>query len=130
MAINRNRSRNNEPPSRTRGALGVFFNPALGASFSTLKETGRMFIQLIAMIFVQANLIDRRHPAVTGEGKRKYGLFEIISLAHERVEWKQENIAQIAMFLAVCTALAVCGMGLVYGFFLALFSAGSHPVHR
>lgn len=130
MAINRNRSRSNEQPSRTRSTLGVLFNPAFGASFSTLKETGRMFVQLIALIFVQANLIDRRHPAVTGEGKRKYGLFDIISLAHERVEWKQENISQIALFLAVCAALAICGMGLVYGFFLALFSAGSAPIHK
>lgn len=110
----------NRPPSKTKGALGLFFNPALGSSFATLKETGRMFIHLIALIFAQADLIDKRHPAVTG--KERYSLTDIISLAYERVEWRQENLAQISLFLAVCAALGICALGAVYAVFAAIFS--------
>lgn len=121
---NRNRpNRNQRERSRTRGTLGMLFNPAVGASFSALKETGRMFIHLIALIFAQANLIDKRHPAVVGGGREKYNLFDIIALAYERVEWRQENIGQISMFLAVCAALGVIALGFVYALFSALFAA-------
>lgn len=81
-----------------------------------------MFIHLIALIFAQANLIDKRHPAVIGGGKEKYNLFDIISLAYERVEWKQENIAQISLFLAVCAALGIVAMGFVYALFSVMFA--------
>ncbi len=120
---NRNRpTRNQREKSRTRGGLGVFFNPALGASFGALKETGRMFVHLIALIFAQADLIDKRHPAIVSNGKDKYNLFDIIGLAYERIEWRQENIAQISMFLAVCAALGVIALGFVYAMFSMMFA--------
>lgn len=123
---NRNRSsRNNRQPSRARGTFGMFFNPALGASFTALKETGRIFVHLIALLFAQANLIDKRHPAVIGGSKDRYNLFDIIALAYERVEWRQENIAQISMFLAVCVSLAVIALGFVYALFSMLFAGVS-----
>lgn len=126
MAINgnnRNRSgRNSRGPSRARGTFGIMFNPALGASFGALKETGRIFVHLIALIFAQSNLIDKRHPAVIGGGKERYNLFDIIALAYERVEWRQENIAQISLFLAVCASLAVIALGFVYALFSMLFA--------
>lgn len=124
---NRNRSsRNNQrEKSRSRGTLGMLFNPALGSSFGALKETGRMFVHLIALIFAQANLIDKRHPAILGNGKEKYNLFDIIGLAYERVEWRQENIAQISMFLAVCAALVILALGFVYAMFSIMFAGMS-----
>jgi hypothetical protein len=115
---NRNQ-RPRETPSKAKGALNLFFNPSFGTSFSTIKDTGRMFVHLIAMIFSQANLIDKRHPAVIDPAS-KFGLFSIINLAYQRVEWRQENIGQIAIFLGVCSCLAVCAIGLVYGIFTAL----------
>jgi len=120
---NRNRPSRDREPSKTRSALGLMFNPNFGTSFSMLKDTGYMFIHMIAMIFSQADLIDKRHPAVVGEGKGKYGLFDIIMLAYERVEWRQENLAQIALFLAVCCCLGIVGLSIVYALFAIVFSS-------
>jgi len=114
--------RNGRESSRARNALGLMFSPNFGTSLSVLKDTGYMFIQILAMIFAQANLIDKRHPAVTGSGDRKYGLFEIIQMAYERVEWRQENIAQISLFLAVCCSIAICALGIVFALFSVVFS--------
>lgn len=111
-----------EKPARRPSTLGLFFNPQFGMSFSALKETGRMFIHMIALIFAQANLIDPRHPAVTGNSREKYNLFDIINLAHQRVEWRQENFGQCALFVAVVACVALCGIGLVYAMFTLLFS--------
>jgi len=79
-----------------------------------------MFVHLIAMIFAQADLLDKRHPAVLGNDNR-YGLFDIVQLAYERVEWRQENIGQIAIFLGVCSCLAICALGIVYSLFSFVF---------
>ncbi len=119
----RNRRFSNQPePPRRFSATGFLFNPSFGASFNALRETGRMFIHLIALIFAQANLIDKRHPAVLGKSKEKFGLFDIISLAYQRVEWRQENFAQCAMFLAVVFCILLCGASMVYAVFIAFFS--------
>ncbi len=116
--------RRGEPldPKRKVSAAGFMFNPNFGASFVALKETGRMFIHLLALIFVQAGLIDARHPAVISQDRGGYGLFDIVRLAYERVEWRQENLAQISLFLAVCACLLVCALGVVYVAFGILFS--------
>lgn len=128
-SYNNNRNRPSRPANRehnrARGAFGLFFNPALGVSFGALKETGRMFINLLALIFAQANLIDKRHPAVTGTGKERYNLFDIIRLAYQRVEWRQENIGQISLFLAVCAALGILAMAFVYALMSMLFVGAS-----
>lgn len=109
-------------PKRKTGALGFMFNPQFGSSLGTIKETARMFVHLIALIFAQAGLIDTRHPAITNQDRGQYGLFDIIRIAYERVEWRQENIAQISMFLGVCACLAICAVGIVYALFSILFS--------
>ena len=100
-------------PSRTRGALGLFFNPNFGTSLGLLRDTGYMFIQLIALIFAQADLIDKRHPVIINQ-KARYTLLQVIQLAYQRVEWRQENISQIALFLGVCSCMLVCALGLLY----------------
>lgn len=127
MAYNNNSSRNRRPgatpPASSRpSVLGIFFNPSFGTSFGAIKETGRMFIHLIALIFAQANLIDKRHPVVLGKSREKFGLFDVINLAYQRVEWKQENFAQCAMFVAVVSCIGLCALSMVYAVFIAFFS--------
>jgi hypothetical protein len=121
---NSRRPRGNAPvnePQRRPSTLGVLFNPQFGTSFRALKETGRMFIHMIALIFAQANLIDPRHPAVTNTGRERYSLLEIVNLAWQRVEWRQENFAQCALFVAVVACIGLCALTLAYAFFTLLF---------
>lgn len=125
---NRNTQRNrrfNTQPEQTKrtSILGAFFNPNIGMSLNALRETGRMFVHLIALIFAQANLIDKRHPAVLGKSQESFGLFDIINLAYQRVEWRQENFAQCAMFVAVVACIFLCGISIVYAIFAAFFAA-------
>ncbi len=117
----RGRTPGPEQPARRTGVFGLLFNPQLGMSFRPLKETGRMFVHMIALIFSQANLIDPRHPAVTGQGGQRFGLFDIIMLAHQRVEWRQENFSQCALFVAVVASIAICALTMVYAIFTLLF---------
>lgn len=120
----RNRRFNTQPEQSKRTSfLGAFFNPNLGMSLNALRETGRMFVHLIALIFAQADLIDKRHPAVLGKSQESFGLFDIINLAYQRVEWRQENFAQCAMFVAVVACIFLCGISIVYAIFAAFFAA-------
>lgn len=121
MAYPNRNQRPSEKSSKAKGAMNLFFNPSFGTSFGTIRETGRMFVHLIAMIFAQANLLDKRHPSVIGNDKR-FGLFDIINIAYQRVEWRQENIGQIAIFLGVCSCLVVVALGVVYGIMAAVLA--------
>lgn len=115
----RNQQDGNQP--RRRSALGLFFNPNLGASFRTLKESLYIFVRLIALVFAQADLIDRRHPAVTGADNQKYSLWDVLNLAYQRVEWRQENLPQTGLFVGVCVCIGLCALALVYAVFGILF---------
>lgn len=114
------RGGNPEPEKSRSGFLGMLFNPQIGMSLRPLKETGRLFVHMVALIFSQAGLIDPRHPAVTGLD-RKYGLFDVIHLAYQRVEWRQEKFASAALFVAVVGSVALCGLALAYSLFTLVF---------
>jgi hypothetical protein len=125
--------RNDTP--ETRGAkkqstLGFFFNPRIGASASALGESFQMLVRLIALIFSQFGLIDRRHPIITGQDRGKKSLFEVVGLAYERVHWKQENLLPNMIFLAVCSCIGLAALSLVYVVFTLLFSFGAAPQPR
>jgi len=108
-------NRNDDKGSgKKRSTMGMLFNPNIGGSLKTLKESAYMFVRLIAMIFAQADLIDRRHPAVTGVDNQRFSLTDIIMLAYQRVEWKQENLPQVSVFVGVCACLGICFMSLIY----------------
>lgn len=117
----RGRGAVSEQPPRRTGVLGMLFNPQLGMSLRPLRETGRMFVHMVALIFAQANLIDPRHPAVTGQGGQRFGLFDVVMLAHQRVEWRQENFAQCALFSAVVASIVICALAMVYALFTLVF---------
>lgn len=111
---------------RGRGVFGLFFNPQIGMSIRPLRETGRMFVHMIALILAQANLLDSRHPAVTNVGGERYSLFEILHIAYQRIEWRQENLVQCSVFVAILGSIVLCGMALFFALFTLLFHAGAH----
>ena len=113
--------------SRKQSTLGFLFNPRFGASASALGESYQMMVRLIAMIFSQFGLIDRRHPIVTGQDRGKRRMLEVVALAYERVEWKQSNLLPNMIFLAVCSCIGIAGLSVVYALFTVLFSFGAPP---
>ena len=80
-----------------------------------------MFINMVAMIFAQVGLIDPRHPSVTNVGGRKYGLFEVIMLAYQRLEWRQDKFLQCSVFVAVMSCIVICAVAVTYAAFTLLF---------
>jgi len=105
---------NDRDTKKKRSTMGLLFNPNIGSSLKTLKESLYVFVKLIALVFAQADLIDRRHPVITGVDNQRYTLTEVIMLAYQRVEWKQENLPQVSVFVGVCACLGICAMAFVY----------------
>jgi len=106
--------------------LGTLFNPDIGTSLKPLGETGRTFVNLLAMIFASNGLFPRNHPAVLGaEGAPRLGLSEVVGTAWRNVRFTREGAPQALMFVAVMLCIGFT----VLAIFTALFAVMTGSAH-
>ncbi|MBV8548382.1 MAG: hypothetical protein JO126_02865, partial [Alphaproteobacteria bacterium] len=66
--------------AKHRSTMGMLLNLDIAASINPLRDTVRMFVNLLAMIFAASGMFPRNHPAFTQDSVH-LGLGEVMSRA-------------------------------------------------
>jgi hypothetical protein len=98
---------------RPRKLVRRAFVPQFKGIADPLKETLGIFVTLLGQMFVQAKLLPRNHPAMTGEIKGFNAIWQMIVDASAKLEFKRENFYQIAVFYAIVGMLVFGVLGAV-----------------
>jgi conjugal transfer/type IV secretion protein DotA/TraY len=110
---------------KPRVTIGSLFNPDLGASIRPMRESARIFVQLIAMVFAAHGLFPRNHPALKGDQGARLTLFEVIRIARSNLSFTREGMPQMLVFAAVIGCLGL-GVLAVFTLIFSLFIGRAH----
>lgn len=94
-----------------RSTIGFLLNPDIGASISPMRDTVRMFVNLLAMIFVASGMFPRNHPAFKDESIH-LGLPEVMGTAWKSLKPTPGNLPRYLLFFGVLSALIFCGVAI------------------
>ena len=124
MAAARSQKNQKKPESRT--ILGFLFNPDIGTTLRPLRESTRLFINLLAMVFATQGLFPRNHPALTGAGDApRLSLQIVLTIAWRNLSFTKDKIPQIILFFAVIAILAFSTLAMI-SVLLSLFIGQAH----
>ncbi|MDE2029447.1 MAG: DotA/TraY family protein [Alphaproteobacteria bacterium] len=90
---------------KKRSLFGLLFNPHLGASVSPLRESTKIFTQLLASVFAIYGLFPKDHPALRDQNAR-LPFFSVIRTAWQNVEFTREGLPRAIIFFAVVGLMA------------------------
>ena len=107
---------------KPRPIMGFLFAPQFQRGFANFSRIGAVFVQLLATLFAQYDMLDWDDPALTAQRTSMSELGRIISTAHSRIEPKREHLPRMILFgsiiafftMMILTILAL-GLGLYIG---------------
>lgn len=114
----------NEGQTKKQSTLGFLFNPQIGESIRPLGMVYAMFAQIIAMVFVTADLFPKDHPALRDPNIR-LTMREVVGTAYANLKWTREGIPQICLFGAVIAMFVFTAM-FVLTLISSLFVTNAH----
>lgn len=96
-------------PKPVRSVAAFLWMPQFRLSFQHMSHLTPVFMRTLAMVFVQAGLLPRNHPATMYgiEGVKKYGFSEIIGEAWFTLRTTRATPNQWGLFIAVMLMIAM-----------------------
>ena len=96
--------------------------PQFKGTLTPMKEVFGLFVTTIGLLFVQAKLIEKDHPAITGAQRGPGAIVSMVADAATRLEFRRENLRQITIFYAIVGMLVFGVLGLIT--FILHFATG------
>jgi conjugal transfer/type IV secretion protein DotA/TraY len=112
------------PKANKRSVLGLLFNPQLGPALTPMRDTTRVFLHLVAMVFSMYGMFPKNHPALKDENAQ-LSLFLILSTAWRSLEFSREGLSKVLIFFAVTGMMAFSGLMAIFAL-LSLFIGHAH----
>jgi hypothetical protein len=112
------------PKAIKRSVLGWLFNPQLGPAISPLRESTRIFLQLMATVFASYMLIPKDYPGLRDSNTR-LTLSGIIGTAWRNLRFTRESLPQTILFFAITGMMAFSAVVAVFSL-LSLFVGHAH----
>ncbi len=117
-------ARSGTPKAIKRSVLGWLFNPQLGPAISPLRESTRIFLQLMATVFASYMLIPKDYPGLHDSNTR-LTLSGIIGTAWRNLRFTRESLPQTILFFAITGMMAFSAVVAVFSL-LSLFVGHAH----
>ncbi|MBV8061802.1 MAG: DotA/TraY family protein, partial [Alphaproteobacteria bacterium] len=92
--------------------MGMLLNLDIAASINPLRDTVRMFVNLLAMIFAASGMFPRNHPAFTQDSVH-LGLGEVMSRAWSSLRPSVADIPRYLLFFGVLSSIVFCGGAII-----------------
>ncbi len=119
-----------KPKAVKRSVLGMLFNPQLGPAISPLRESTRIFLQLVASVFASYRLIPKDYPGLR-DPNAKLTLSGILGTAWNNLSFTREGLPQTLLFFAITGMMAfsaLAGASALLSIFIGHAHAQGIPV--
>jgi conjugal transfer/type IV secretion protein DotA/TraY len=91
--------------AKKQGLLGLLFKPQIGPTIGPLRESTRIFVQLVAGVFAIYKLIPKDYPGLRDPDAR-LSFSNIISTAWQNIRLTREGAPQAILFFAITGVMA------------------------
>lgn len=100
--------------------MRFLFHPELGQGFQSLTGTHKMFVKLVANLFLQTGLVDATYPGF--RDPQQLGIISLIITAYRGLEFNEAGMPRVLLFVAFVGSLFT----VVFSLAIFLFSFASH----
>lgn len=105
-------------PKHRSSLLAFLFVPNVKGGISPIGETARVFVQMMAMLFVANKLFPKDHPGLRPNSPVRLRLSEVIGTAYRNLSYTKEKLPQVLFFYAAISCMVVAALAVL----LAIFS--------
>ena len=110
--------------AKKQGLFGLLFKPQIGSNIGPLRESTRIFVQLVAGVFAIYKLIPKDYPGLRDPNAR-LSFSNIISTAWQNIRLTREGAPQVILFFAITGVMAFSAFVAVLAL-LSLFVGHAH----